>query len=58
MSCSELKKRGLINVEKGYDEEKITNKAIVEKNVKKYLENKKIIKKIYVKDRLLNLIIK
>ena len=52
------KKRGLINVEKGYDEEKITNKAIVEKNVKKYIENKKIIKKIYVKDRVLNLIIK
>ena len=33
-------------------------KIIIEKNVKKYLENKKIIKKIYVKDRLLNLIIK
>ena len=32
--------------------------SIIEKNVKKYIENKKIIKKIYVKDRLLNLIIK
>ena len=51
------KKRGLINIEKGSNEEKITNKAIIEKNVKKYIENKKIIKKIYVKDRLLNLIL-
>ena len=48
----------LIIAEKGCDEENIINKAIIEKNVKKYLENKKIIKKIYVKDRLLNLIIK
>ncbi len=52
------KKRGLINVEKGVNEESITNKAIIEKNIKKYIENKEIIKKIYVKDRLLNLIIK
>ncbi len=52
------KKRALIIAEKGCDEENIINKAIIEKNVKKYLENKKIIKKIYVKDRLLNLIIK
>ena len=52
------KKRAIINVKKGSDEENITNKAIIEKNVKKYVENKKIIKKIYVKDRLLNLIIK
>ena len=52
------KKRGLINVEKGINEESITNKAIIEKNIKKYIENKEIIKKIYVKDRLLNLIIK
>ena len=52
------KKRGLINIEKGSNEESITNKAFIEKNVKKYIENKKIIKKIYVKDRLLNLIIK
>ena len=40
------------------NEESITNKAIIEKNIKKYIENKEIIKKIYVKDRLLNLIIK
>ena len=52
------KKRALINVKKDTSEESIINKAIIEKNVKKYIENKEIIKKIYVKDRLLNLIIK
>ncbi len=52
------KKRALINVKKDTSEESIINKAIIEKNVKKYIENKQIIKKIYVKDRLLNLIIK
>ena len=36
----------------------IGHNTIIEKNVKKYIENKEIIKKIYVKDRLLNLIIK
>ena len=52
------KKRALVNVKKGTTEENIINKAIIEKNVKKYIENKEIIKKIYVKDRLLNLILK
>ena len=52
------KKRALVNVKKDTSEESIINKAIIEKNVKKYIENKEIIKKIYVKDRLLNLIIK
>ena len=52
------KKRALVNVKKDTSEENIINKAIIEKNVKKYIENKQIIKKIYVKDRLLNLIIK
>ena len=52
------KKRALVNVKKGEKEQNIINKALVEKNVKKYVENKEIIKKIYVKDRLLNLIIK
>ena len=52
------KKRALVNVKRDTTEENIINKAIIEKNVKKYIENKEIIKKIYVKDRLLNLIIK
>ena len=52
------KKKGLINVIKGETEDKIYKKAILEKNIKKHLEKCEIIKKIYVKDRIINLIIK
>ena len=52
------KKKGLINVIKGETEDKIYKKAILEKNIKKHLEKCEIIKKIYVKDRIINLIVK
>ena len=52
------KKKGIINVLKGETEDKVYKKAVLEQNIKKHLENSKIIKKIYVKDRIINLIVK
>ena len=52
------KKRGLITVKKQIDEAKIINQIKTEKIIEKYLINGKLIKTIYVKDRLINYIIK
>ena len=52
------KKRGLITVKKQIDEAKIINQIKTEKIIEKYLNNGKLIKTIYVKDRLINYIIK
>ncbi len=52
------KKRGLISVKKEIDEAKIINQIKTEKIIEKYLNNGKLIKTIYVKDRLINYIIK
>ena len=52
------KKRGLISVKKEIDEGKIINQIKAEKIIEKYLNNGKLIKTIYVKDRLINYIIK
>ena len=51
------KKRGLIKVEPDMNEEKVFELVKKEKNIQKYLENKSINKKIYVKNRLINIII-
>ena len=52
------KKRGLIACNKNIEEEKILNMIKLDSQYKKYLEEKTIIKTIYVKDRLINLILK
>ena len=52
------KKRGIISVKKEIDEAKIINQIKTEKIIEKYLINGKLIKTIYVKDRLINYIIK
>ena len=52
------KKRGVISVKKEIDEAKIINQIKTEKIIEKYLNNGKLIKTIYVKDRLINYIIK
>ena len=52
------KKKGLINVIKDETENIVYKKAILEKNIQKNLENSEIIKKIYVKNRIMNLITK
>ncbi|MDB9746802.1 leucine--tRNA ligase [Candidatus Pelagibacter sp.] len=51
------KKRSLISVRKEIKEEEVINQIKEKKLIDKYLNNKKIIKTIYVKDRLINYII-
>ena len=52
------KKRGIISVEKNFKEEEIINQIKNEKLIDKYLNNGKLIKTIYVQNRLINYIIK
>lgn len=51
------KKRSIIETEKDIDEKTLIKKLDNDKNIVKYLENKEIKKTIFVKNRLLNLII-
>ena len=52
------KKRGLLIFEKSIDEKQLINMIQSNKEYKKYILDKTIIKTIYVKDRLINLILK
>ena len=52
------KKRSIISVEKDIQEEEIINQIKSKQLIEKYLNNGKIIKTIYVKNRLINYIIK
>ena len=52
------KKRGLVTCDKYIDEDKLLNVIKSENHYKKYLEDKEIIKVIYVKSRLINLLLK
>ena len=52
------KKRGLISIKKKTKENEIINQIKEKKLIEKYLNNGKLIKTIYVKDRLINYIIK
>ena len=51
------KKRGLIEINRDSNENDIMNKIIEDKNIKKYFESKKIIKKIFVPNKLINIIV-
>ena len=51
------KKRGLIETEKGISEEKLFEILNKHENIKKYFINEKIKKKIFIKDKLMNIII-
>ena len=51
------KKRGIINCKINTNEEQLINKLKTNLLYKKYFENKKIVRSIYVKERLINLII-
>ncbi len=51
------KKRGLINTKKDTDEKELFELISKDKNIYKYLENKEIKKNIYIKDKLINIII-
>jgi leucyl-tRNA synthetase len=52
------KKRSIISVEKNLDENILMQKIKQDKLIDKYTENKEIIKTIYVKDKIINVIIK
>ena len=52
------KKRTLLNTETDQDQETIFKKCLEIESVKKLLTDKHIIKKIYVKNRLVNIVIK
>ena len=52
------KKRNTISVKKEINEDEIINQIKKKKMIDKYLNNGKLIKTIYVKDRLINYIIK
>ena len=51
------KKRGLIKIERDLDEKKIYDLILENEKIKKHLSKVEIKKKIYVKNRLINLII-
>jgi len=52
------KKRGIINTYKNIDDEKLILLIKKDQLISKYLFNKKLIKKIYIKNKLINLLIK
>ena len=52
------KKRNIISVKKDIEEKEIIGEIIKKDLIKKYLENGKLLKTIYVKNRLINYIIK
>ena len=52
------KKRAIIIAKKNIDKETLINEIKSNAQYNKYLENKKIVRNIYVKQRLINLILK
>ena len=51
------KKRAILQVKPNMEEKSIFNMSLDLDNVKKFVENKKIVKKIYVKNKLINFVI-
>jgi len=51
------KKRGIITNKRNVDKEMLINEIKKNASYNKYLKNKKIVKSIYIKDRLINLIL-
>ncbi len=52
------KLRGKINVVSGSSEQEVIEKALNDENISKWLKDKTIVKKIYVQDKILNLVVK
>ena len=52
------KKRSIISVEKNLDEKTLINKIKKDKLIDKYIENKEIFRTIYIKDKIINVIIR
>ena len=51
------KKRGLLTTDKDISENNLIEKILDEKSLKKYLDNNKIKKKIFIPNKLINIII-
>jgi len=51
------KKRGLILCKRDIDQEKLFEKILKEKNISKYIDKKKIQKKIFVPNKLINILV-
>ena len=51
------KKRGLITLPKNTPEDELLNKIMKDEKILKYIEGKKIKKKIFIKDKLINVIV-
>ena len=51
------KKRGLVQVDRDMDQDKLLKKIKLDNNLVKYLENNKIKKTIFIKNKLINIII-
>ena len=52
------KKRSIIEVNSNINEKDIIDKSIKDSQILKYIKDKKIVKTIYIKNRLLNLMVK
>ena len=52
------KKRAMIEVKTNEKEEKIIKECLQLTNVKKFIDDKVILKKIYIKNKLVNLVVK
>jgi len=51
------KKRALLSLQRDLNEDQVLGEINKDKNILKYIENKKIKKTIYIKDKLINIII-
>jgi leucyl-tRNA synthetase len=51
------KKRAILLVKPDMEEENLFSMSLDLENVKKFVENKKILKKIYIKNKLINYVI-
>jgi leucyl-tRNA synthetase len=50
--------RGAINVAHGSEQDRVYEIATQEEKIRKYLEGKVVVKKIFVPDKLLNIVVK
>ena len=51
------KKRGILKIKRNIDEDKILNEIYNEQILSKYIDGKKIKKKIYIPNKLINIIV-
>ncbi len=52
------KLRGKVEAKKGSDEKDIFDKAIKDENIRKFIDGKDVLKKIYIQDKILNIVVK